>query len=88
MVATLHGKRIINAGVVFGPASEFEELWLEASRLVKSLNNWGTMQLVINYLFHKNGFVELPYGYNFIIMTAMSKYRIRDGRFHDEARPE
>jgi hypothetical protein len=53
--------------------------------LIKGLQNWGTLQLVLNYLLHRDGFVELPYQYNFVLMTAKSKWRIVDGRFFDEA---
>jgi hypothetical protein len=83
MVKSLRGTHIINSGVVFGPASRFRQLWPSMRELVKGFQNWGTLQLALNYLFYRDGFVEIPYQYNFIIMTARSKYRIVDSRFYD-----
>ncbi len=53
--------------------------------MVLHMQNWGTLQLVLNYLLYSHGFVELPPRYNFVLMTAKSKYRIREGRFYDGA---
>lgn len=83
MVKSLRETHIINTGMILGSAKKFAALWPAMRAIAKDFQNWGTLQLVINYLFYKEGFVELPYHYNFILMTARSPYRIVDGQFFD-----
>jgi hypothetical protein len=85
MVKSLRGKLIVNTGVIAGPGYKFRALWRAARDMVLHMQNWGTLQLVLNYLLYSDGFVELPPRYNFVLMTAKSKYRIRGSRFYDGA---
>jgi hypothetical protein len=85
MVQALRDKLIINTGFILGPARRFCEVWRDACNMVVGMRNWGTLQLVLNYLLYRDGFAELPPRCNFVLMTAKSKYTIRDGRFYDTA---
>lgn len=85
LVDSVRGTRIINTGMILGPGHKFAALWPAMKEIVQDVQNWGTLQLVINHLFYQQGFVELPYRYNFVLMTARSKFRIRHGRFFDNS---
>lgn len=81
----LHGKQTVNGGVILGPADRFGSLWESFDSLCNSLDVFGTDQLVINYLFYQDGFVELAKKYNFVIMTTTTPFTIQNGQFYNEA---
>lgn len=79
----LKGKPTVNGGVLFGPASKFEEMWKEFQRHCHSFNVFGTDQLVVNNFVYRNGFTQLDKKYNFAIVTMKTQFQIRQGVFYD-----
>ncbi len=82
MFGYLKGKPTVNGGVLFGPATAFQEMWSEFQKHCHSFNVFGTDQLLVNNFVYRNGFVQLDKKYNFVIMAMKSQFRIREGVFY------
>ena len=76
----IKGKRMINSGVMIAPREKFLALLEESHAMIKK-NVWGAEQPVINFVFYRDGFVELPCGYNFAIATSTTPFYIAQNRF-------
>ncbi len=77
------GKRMINCGVLIAPYDKFLDLCSEACDMMKSAV-FGTDQIIVNYILHRDGFVDLPDRYNFMIATTKNKYYLKDGKFYSK----
>ena len=80
----LRGTRNINSGVIFGPAARVRALWDEFTGLCRSTNVHLTDQLLINYIFYRDGFHLLDSRYNFVTSTTRAPFHIRNGVFYDK----
>jgi len=67
---------MINCGVVIAPREKFLALLEESHAIIKK-NVWGAEQPVINFVCYRDGFVELPCGYNFAIATSTTLFILR-----------
>jgi len=76
----IKGKRMINSGVMIAPREKLLALLEESDAMIKK-NVWGAEQPVINYVFYRDGFVELPCGYNFAIATSTTPFYIEQSQF-------
>lgn len=81
---TLKGKRMINAGVLFGPAGKFKKLCRECDEIMLKKKDFGPDQIAVNYFLYSNGFKELGKEYNFVITTSDIPFRIADSEFYFE----
>ena len=77
----LKDKPVINAGVIFAPRGLFIHLCDEIRRLISSKEQWGSDQVVVNYVLYKKGVTLLPATYNYIINTAKEQCILRNGLF-------
>lgn len=80
----LRGRPCINCSSVFAPAAKYLHLWNCFQAWCTSYDEFGTDQAVVNYLLHNEGFVQLPWKYNFIPGSTKQRYSIRDGQFYDQ----
>ena len=83
ILAFLRDKPMVNAGVLFGPANKFREFWSFYSETSRAFDCFGMDQMLLNYALYRDGFVALDRGYNFVLVTASSRYSVRDGVFLD-----
>ncbi|MDE3128196.1 MAG: hypothetical protein KGL38_09315 [Gemmatimonadota bacterium] len=83
ILAFLGGKPMVNAGVVFGPARKFREFWHFYRDTSRAFGCFGMDQMLLNYVLYRDGFVALERGYNFVLLTAASRWAVRDGVFVD-----
>ena len=83
ILAFLHDKPMVNAGVLFGPAAKFREFWHFYQNTSRAFDCFGMDQLLLNYVLYRDGFVPLDHGYNWVLVTASSRYSVRDGVFLD-----
>ncbi|NNM67923.1 MAG: hypothetical protein HKM06_07935 [Spirochaetales bacterium] len=81
MKSLISAKPQINAGLILGPKSEFLELCRAIDTLIKDKSRFGPDQLVVNYILHKKGFIDLGSAYNFVIATAKENFEIIGGVF-------
>ncbi len=82
ILKTLKNKPLINAGVIFAPSNKFQNLCKEVFSMVKNKDLFGPDQILINYLFYKNGFISIDEKYNFIPCTAKNNFYVKDGVFY------
>lgn len=75
---------MINAGVLLGPRDKMISLCTEVWDRVIDPSEFGPDQIVVNYILHRDGFVNLPVGYNFVISTMKENIIIEDGVFKDQ----
>ena len=80
----ISGKPMINAGVIVAPRKKMISRCRACMSMIKDPSKWGADQIVVNYVLYKDGFVELPIGYNFVIATARKKFSIKNGIFYFE----
>jgi hypothetical protein len=82
-------RRQINAGFLLGPRRAFLDLCDTIGRLVLDPTAFGPDQLVVNLVLHRDGYVSLPRGYNFVVATARREFCIEGGvfRFADDGSP-
>lgn len=83
ILSFLEGKPTVNAGVVFGPARKFRDFWRFYQETSRAFDCFGMDQMLLNYVLYRDGFVALDRGFNFVLVTASSRYAIRDGTFVD-----
>ena len=83
ILAFLGDKPMVNAGVVFGPARKFREFWNFYKETSRAFDCFGMDQMLLNYVLYHEGFVALDRGFNFVLVTASSRYSVRDGVFVD-----
>ncbi|MBN1793264.1 glycosyl transferase family 8 [Candidatus Woesearchaeota archaeon] len=79
--AVLKGKREINAGVLLAPASKFRKLCQEVYALIDEKQKFGPDQHTVNYILHRDGFVELDEKYNFVVTVSKRRFIIKEGVF-------
>jgi hypothetical protein len=75
------GKKMINSGFILAPRQKFIQFLDETQSLVLR-NTWGVEQPIFNYIFYRDGFVELPCAYNFAIGSSIVPYDIKDSKFY------
>lgn len=76
-------KKMINAGFLLAPYEKMIHLCEVLVTKTKDKNRFGPDQILINYVLHKEGFYELPTRYNFIPVTCLQEFYIKDGIFYD-----
>ncbi len=77
---------MVNAGFILGPASLMAALGREVDQVLLSKDRFGPDQLVVNAVFRREGYQELPRDYNFVVATARALLDIRDGRIYADGR--
>jgi hypothetical protein len=80
LVKTLRGKKIINGGFILAPYNKFLRL-CKNMNLIKNKNLYGPDQAILNATLYKEGFVNLPNEYNYVIMNN-SGLRVINGIFY------
>lgn len=79
----LRGKKMINAGVVFGPADKFAKVSGEIFNLITDKTKFGPDQVALNYILYRDGnFKLVDEKYNFIPATSEKEFRLKDGVFY------
>lgn len=81
---TLLLKKMINAGFLIAPYDKMIFLCKIIVDKTKDKSKFGPDQILINYVLHKYGFVQLPTKYNFIPATSLEKFSIINGVFYDQ----
>ncbi len=81
---TLLFKKMINAGFLIAPYNKMSFLCKMIVEKTKDKSKFGPDQILINYILHKYGFVQLPTKYNFIPVTSLDKFSIVNGVFYDQ----
>lgn len=84
LTSLLKDKKIINAGVIFGPRSRFLQMCNIIEKEIKNKNTFGPDQLVVNYFLHKYGFYELDNKLNFIPTVARERFKMINGKLYDQ----
>jgi hypothetical protein len=74
----------INGGFVLAPAEKFISLWPQFKALTIGFNCYATDQLLLNYVLHRQGFMELDGCYNRCLLMMRSRVRVRDAVFYGE----
>jgi hypothetical protein len=74
----LRDKKVINAGVIFGPFGKFLELCNQCNNYIKNKQHYGPDQMAVNLVVHSMGFKEINRKYNLIPGSSKEKY-ILDG---------
>lgn len=77
-------KKIINAGVLFGPYKKMVYLMQEIVDKVPDMSKVGPDQVIVNNVLRKDGFVELDEKYNFLIKSSKVSFKFRDGIFYSK----
>lgn len=81
---TLLFKKMINAGFILAPYEKMKYLCSVIEKKTKDKSKFGPDQILINYVLHKNGFIQLPTRYNFIPVTCLEPFTIEKGVFYDQ----
>lgn len=79
---SLKNRKLINAGVIFGPAEKFIDLCESAYNLIENKDVFGPDQMAINYILSQKNFVPLSEIYNFVITTAKEETILEDDIFY------
>jgi hypothetical protein len=80
---TLKDKRMINAGVVFGPTDKFVKMSDEIFNLITDKSRFGPDQIALDYILYRDGtFKLIDEKYNFIPATCDRTFAIKDGVFY------
>jgi hypothetical protein len=74
--------RMINAGFIVAPREKMIELCQACVDMIKDTSQFGPDQLVVNYLLHKQGFIELSNKYNYVVTTAHDSFFLSNGFFY------
>ncbi|GIX42691.1 MAG: hypothetical protein KatS3mg129_2424 [Leptospiraceae bacterium] len=77
-------KRMINAGLIIAPYDKMKHLCEVIIKKTKDISRFGPDQILVNYVLHKEGFVALPTKYNFIPVTCLDEFYIKDSFFYDK----
>lgn len=77
-------KPIINAGVIFAPATKFIVLADEMFQLIRDKEEFGPDQIVVNYHLYKNkdSLTIFDPKYNFMMSTSYAGFRLKAGVFY------
>lgn len=81
---SLNGKRMINAGVIFGPRDKFLQLCRELNFILEDKNSFGPEQVALNYILYKNRFMELDRNYNFVVNSMEHGVHVKQGVFYEK----
>jgi len=76
--------RMINAGFLLGPRRKMAALCRACETMILVKDRFGPDQLVVNRVLHRDGFVELPKTWNFVVATAKEAVEIDAGVFRLE----
>jgi hypothetical protein len=79
----LECRPLINCGLVLGPREKMVALCDVCCDKTVSLHRAGVDQLLTNYHLHREGFVSLAPGYNFVLLSTRHKFKMWDGQFLD-----
>jgi hypothetical protein len=85
VLAFLYDKPVVNIGFVLGPPSKFSLVWQTFRDLGVGYQYYCTDQLLMNYVFYRDGFRALDSKYNFVLVSMISPFTIREGFFYDAA---
>ncbi len=77
-------KKMINAGLIIAPYEKMKHLCSVIIKKTKNKNKFGPDQILVNYVLHKEGFISLPTKFNFIPVTCLDEFYIKDGIFYDK----
>ena len=84
MLEFMHGKPILNCGMLIGPSSLFEEFWVEYQRLCRDFASYGVDQFAFNYYAYRaQNFTLLDPKFNFVVVSMTMPFVVRNGRFLD-----
>ncbi|HDP74123.1 MAG TPA: glycosyl transferase family 8 [Candidatus Woesearchaeota archaeon] len=75
---TLKGKKIVNGGFIMASSSLFKKLCKEGLEMIKE-NKFGPDQLVVSYIFHRDGFVDIGIDYNFVVLSSPEEFYVKKG---------
>lgn len=78
----IRNRPVINAGVIFAPASKFIELCDDMESLIRDKAEFGPDQIIVNYHLYKDSVKFIDSKYNFMMSTAYAGFRIRNGIFY------
>lgn len=81
---TLLLKRMINAGFVLAPYEKMKHLCEVLVNKTKDATKFGPDQILVNYVLHKEGFIMLPTKYNFVPVTSLTEFYIKNSIFYDK----
>ncbi|MFT4310330.1 MAG: hypothetical protein ACMXYC_01745 [Candidatus Woesearchaeota archaeon] len=76
--------RMINAGVLVGPADLFKKISYECYEMIDYKKHYGPDQVAIHYLLHKYGFKKMHEKFNCVVMCTTLSYVIKQGKFYDK----
>jgi len=74
--------RMINAGFLVGPGNKMMLLCEKMLETLKTYKKFGPDQILVNYFLHKERFIPLEKGYNFVISTTKDEFYIKNGIFY------
>lgn len=77
-------KKMINAGFILAPYEKMKHLCKTIIDKTKDKSKFGPDQILVNYVLHKEGFISLPTKYNFIPVTCLEEFYIKEGIFYDK----
>jgi len=86
IIEILKGKDMINGGVIAAPNEKFKLLCKTMLKFIERMDTFGPDQIVLNYVFYKEGFIDLGRDYNYIPVTANGKLSVKNGVFYDRGR--
>lgn len=73
---------LLNVGLIVSPTEMFIDIVGKMESVALNLHRWGLETILLNYFAEKDNLVcELDVGYNFIPVTALEKYWIKDSKF-------
>lgn len=78
----LLGKRMINAGVILGPAKKIIELGEKISEIITDKSSFGPDQVAVNYILYQGGFKEISEKYNFVIASSSVGFTVKNSVFY------
>lgn len=78
---SVRGRPVINSGFLLGPSRQMSELWASFRKLSQGeLHQYGTDQVLVNYLLYRDGFTRLAPTYNYCLGSAATGVRVEHGR--------
>jgi len=84
LLKVLKDKKMANGGMIVAPAKKFKLLCKEMLRLIQRLDSFGPDQIILNYVIYKIGFYDLGEDFNYIPVTAKTRFYIKNGIFYNK----
>jgi hypothetical protein len=82
MKKILKGKRVVNGGVIIGPAKKMQSFSRKIYSLILNKDAFWADQTAANYVLYKEGFKILPDTYNFVLNTGGTDFTLKKGKFY------